>query len=106
MAPQTLTPARACKLCHGPLASASSTAPLALASPLRAEFPARVDCHANCMMFACPGCVAADRPAYALINLNNHVYDYQCGVCMAEVPCLARRALPAPATPSLTVPSY
>ncbi|KAK6910501.1 hypothetical protein L486_04737 [Kwoniella mangroviensis CBS 10435] len=59
-----------CKLCHGPLAS----------TPAANE----VHCHANCLPFACPGCVKSNKPSYTIINLKNHIYDYQCSECMAE----------------------
>ncbi|WVR00006.1 hypothetical protein IAU59_007148 [Kwoniella sp. CBS 9459] len=59
-----------CKLCHGPLA----TAPAA----------GQVNCHANCLPFACPSCVSSDKPSYSILNLNNHIYDYTCAECMAE----------------------
>lgn len=34
------------------------------------------------MPFACPSCVAHDKPSYSLINLQNEVYDYNCNICM------------------------
>ncbi|OCF37936.1 hypothetical protein I316_00160 [Kwoniella heveanensis BCC8398] len=59
-----------CKLCHGPLAAAPAAG--------------QVNCHANCLPFACPLCVSSDKPSFSILNLNNHIYDYTCTECMAE----------------------
>ncbi|WWC63281.1 uncharacterized protein I303_105881 [Kwoniella dejecticola CBS 10117] len=59
-----------CKLCHGPLASMPTSS--------------QVECHANCLPFACPGCVKSNKPSFTILNLKNHIYDYQCSDCMAE----------------------
>ncbi|EIW67266.1 hypothetical protein TREMEDRAFT_74529 [Tremella mesenterica DSM 1558] len=79
-----------CKLCQGPLASTTavpkSPAMQNSASRQGAPLPQHVECHPNCILFACPGCVARDRPTYCILNLSNHVYDYHCAMCMAEIP--------------------
>ncbi|WVR07591.1 hypothetical protein IAU60_004633 [Kwoniella sp. DSM 27419] len=59
-----------CKLCHGPLAAA----------PAAGE----IQCHASCLPFACPSCVSANKPSFAILNLSNHIYDYTCKECMAS----------------------
>ncbi|WWC90723.1 uncharacterized protein L201_005660 [Kwoniella dendrophila CBS 6074] len=59
-----------CKLCHGPLA----------AMPAANE----VECHASCLPFACPGCIKSNKSSYTILNLKNHIYDYQCQECMIE----------------------
>lgn len=38
----------------------------------------------QCLSFACPGCVAKDRPSYSILSMNNHIYDYHCDSCMAD----------------------
>ncbi|TYJ53104.1 hypothetical protein B9479_006285 [Cryptococcus floricola] len=65
-----------CKLCHGPLAPSAS-----IKKPL--------ECHATCIQFACPGCVKANKPSFSIINLNNHIYDYQCAECTAQTPTVS-----------------
>ncbi|WVQ74950.1 hypothetical protein IAR50_004558 [Cryptococcus sp. DSM 104548] len=64
-----------CKLCHGPLASSPS-------------IKKQAECHTTCIQFACPGCVKANKPSFSIINLNNHIYDYQCAECTAEAPAV------------------
>lgn len=47
------------------------------------------------MPFACPSCVAHDKPSYSLINLQNEIYDYNCNVCMGfETEPLAQLTVP------------
>lgn len=38
------------------------------------------------MTFACPGCVAKDKKSFSILNMKNHIYDYQCHECMNEIP--------------------
>lgn len=86
------------QLCPGPMSSPAST-------PVGSRPPSPVDaqaCHIHCMTFACPGCVekvgrfaleykcakrfnVQKRESYQIINLNNHIYDYHCASCMADV---------------------
>lgn len=98
------------QLCHGPMSSPVSTS---FASAPAS--PAEKACHSHCVTFACPGCVEKVSPAastsnpprsmlpfsplapcgdkrlcqnrdsYQIINLKNHIYDYHCGPCMADV---------------------
>ncbi|WWC71580.1 uncharacterized protein I206_105538 [Kwoniella pini CBS 10737] len=59
-----------CKLCHGPLTSVPTTN--------------QIECHVNCLPFACPGCVKSNKSSFTILNLKNHIYDYQCSECMIE----------------------
>ncbi|KIR38208.1 hypothetical protein I307_02463 [Cryptococcus deuterogattii 99/473] len=62
-----------CKLCHGPFATSMSSLK-------------QIGCHSTCIQFACPGCIKANKPAFSILNLKNHIYDYHCAECMAEAP--------------------
>ena len=64
--------------------------------------PNDIQCHSNCLVFACPGCIEnvssiltrsdlradefQDRSSYQILNLKNDIYDYHCSSCMEEEP--------------------
>ncbi|KAI9637532.1 uncharacterized protein MKK02DRAFT_43457 [Dioszegia hungarica] len=81
-----------CKLCHGSIAMTVPPSPMAHASAERTgvAVPEVVECHSHCLSFACPGCVAKDRPSYSILSMNNHIYDYHCDACMADEVALGR----------------
>lgn len=89
------------QLCHGPLAAVQPpSSPLVKTSAERTGVvpPTEVECHSHvrprpprradqCLAFACPGCVATNKPNYNILNLKNHVYEYHCNACTgAAVP--------------------
>ncbi|ORX38496.1 hypothetical protein BD324DRAFT_607957 [Kockovaella imperatae] len=74
---------KACKLCRGSMLM--TTRPRQPLSGLTSLPATSTECHAHCASFACPGCVTKHRETYSILNMKNHIYDYQCGDCMAEI---------------------